>query len=105
MRNNTTPLRRFNAGRPKGGGLNPGRKTFSPKVSTNYKMMLELYCINKEANSKKDLRYQRSATRKRVNTAEKPAFLITTVISFFEESLLLLKKLKPRFAMATVAEL
>jgi hypothetical protein len=104
MRTNTTHLGRFKAGPPKSTALNARRKTFSPNISTNYKMMLELYCINKEAKAKKDLRYQRASRPKAARATERPVFLITTVISFFEESLLLLKKLKPKFAMATVTE-
>ena len=104
MRNNSTHLRRFTAGPPKKPGSNTVRKTFSPNISTNYRMMLELYCINKESTSKKDLRYRRLGVRKPVRSAEKPVFVMTTVIAFFEESLLLLKKLKPKFAMAAVTE-
>lgn len=105
MRNRSTQLRRFKAGPPKGARLETGRKTFSGDISTNYKIMLELYCINKEAMAKKDLRYQRLTTRKPAQTIFKPAFSISAAMtSFFEESLLLLKKLKPKLAMATVTE-
>jgi len=106
MKNNITHSRRLKAGRPKTAGLNTTRRSFSPGIATNYKKMLELYCINKEeASAKKDLKYQRLNVRKSVRPAAKPSFSIAAaIISFFEESLLLLKKLKPRMAMAPVSE-
>ena len=102
---NRTHLKRFKAGPPKRARLNIGRKRFSPDISANYKMILEMYCLNKQAVAKKDLRYQRLGISKRVSVAKKPSFSISSVVtSFYEESLLLLKKLKPKFAMATVTE-
>lgn len=105
MKNRTTHLRRFKAGPPKRARLNISRKSFSPDISANYKMILEMYCLNKQAVAKKDLRYQRLGISKQVTASKKPAFSISAVVtSFYEESLLLLKKLKPRFAMASVTE-
>lgn len=106
MRNNITPLRRLKAGRPKNAGFNTTRKNFSPAISTNYKMVLELYCLNKkEVSAKKELKYPRLRRHKRVSTTVKPSFsILAAVISFFEESLLLLKKLKPGMAMETVTK-
>ncbi len=106
MRNNITPLRRLKAGKPKSRGLKTSRRNFSGSISTNYKIMLELYCITKEESSaKKVLKYQRLGKSKSVSGTVKSSFSISTaVISFFEESLLLLKKLKPGFAMATVTK-
>src|SRR4051812_7528196 len=106
MKNNSTGLRQLKAGRPKTVANDSSRKSFSTGASTNYKMMLEIYCINKkEASGKKDLKYQRIGVGKRSSSGVKPSFSIATVIiSFFEESLLLLKKLKPRIAVTAVSE-
>ena len=106
MKNNRTGLRRLKAGRPKTIANDSSRKRFSTGVSTNYKMMLEIYCINKkEASGKKDLKYQGVGLAKRGGSSVKPSFSISAaVISFFEESLLLLKKLKPRIAVTAVSE-
>ncbi len=106
MRNNITSLRRLKAGKPKNEGLNTNRKNFSPAISTNYKIVLEIYCLNKKkVSEKKELKYQRLGRRKSVNTTVKPSFSISAaVISFFEESLLLLKKLRPGMAMETVTK-
>lgn len=104
MKNKNTQLRRFKAGTPKSAGLNSSRKNFSPRISTNYKMMLELYCLNKKEAASKGLKYQRLGART-VSSTAKPAFSISAaIVSFFEESFLLLKKVKPRMAMATVTE-
>lgn len=105
MRNNTTYVRTFNAGRPKS-GINTARKRSSSNISTNYKMMLELYCINKkEVLASRQLKYQRLHERRSASTTAKPAFsLSAAIVSFFEESLFLLKKPKPQIVMATVAE-
>ena len=107
MKKNTTQPGRLRAGIPKTVGLNSHRKSFSPNVSTNYKLLLEIYCINKkEADMKKELK-PHSVIRRRspARTIKKPSFSVTTtVISFFHESLLLLKKMKPGIAMATVRE-
>ena len=105
MKNKTTHLQRFKAGPPKLSRLNTYRSSFSPDISANYKMILELYYLNKQQSARKDLRYQRLGAGKRVTVAKKPSFSISNAIaSFYEESLLLLKKLKPKFAMATINE-
>jgi len=105
MRNKNTSIRIPKAGRPKRAG-NKNRKTFSPGISANYRIMLELYCINKkEAVAKKELKHQRLRLRRSVNPAQKSSYSITAaIISFFEESLLFLKKSKPGMAMAAVTE-
>lgn len=106
MRKNITPLGRLKAGRPKTTGLKTHRKNYSSGISTNYKIMLEIYCINKkEAGAKRELKYQSLGVRKSVSRTVNPSFSIRGAISsFFEESLLLFRKLKPRMAMATVTE-
>ena len=106
MKNNSAGLRQLKAGKPKTVVNNNSRKSFSADVSTNYKMALEIYCINKqEVSVRKELKYQGINLRKRDVSNVKPSFSIATaIISFFEESLLLLKKLRPRIAVTAVPE-
>jgi hypothetical protein len=94
--------RRFTAGRPR--VLTTSRRS-SSTLAVNYKMMLEIYCINKRNAIKKPLSCERALLHPSISTTVKPEFSISSaLVAFFEESFLLLKKLKPRFAMATVSE-
>lgn len=103
MRRNTTQLRNLRTGKPKNPGLktNPGRK--SAGVATNYSMMLQIYCLNKkEAAIKKELKHEKLILNRSIPTASKPSYSITAmIVSFLNESLLLLKKLRPGVTMIT----
>lgn len=95
-------IRRFTAGRPR--VLRTSRRS-SSTIATNYKMMLEIYCINKKNAAKRSLTCEKARLHPSVSTTVKPEFSISSaLVAFLEESFLLLKKLKPRFAMATVSE-
>jgi len=69
-------------------------------------MMLELYCINrKELFVKKELTYITTSRPKPASLRIKAAFSVTAAVaSFFEESLLLLKKLRPGLAMEAITK-
>jgi len=105
MKENKTHAKRLKAGRPKTPGLKK-RTTSLSGVSTNYKIMLELYCINKKEGLHKDeLKYHAVGVRKGATAEARPSFSIAaTILSFFEESLFFLRKSKAGMAMATVTE-
>ncbi len=102
MRRKYTHFRNLRTGKPKNPGLKTNRRRTASNLVTNYELMLQLYCLKKEATIKKELKYQKLSSGKLVAAASKPSYSISAMISsFVSESLLLLKKVRPGIAIVT----
>ncbi|MEJ7678221.1 MAG: hypothetical protein WKG06_10245 [Segetibacter sp.] len=90
-------------GKPRNPGLKTNRRRKSAGLATNYGMMLQIYCLNKnEETMKKGLKYEKLVSGKSIPAASKPSYSISAmVVSFLNESLLLLKKVRPGVAIVT----
>lgn len=103
MRRNTTQFRNPKTGKPKNPGLKTNRKRTASSLSSDYGMILQIYCLNKkEGTTKKELKYEKLISGKSISATAKPSYSIPAkIVSFFNESLLLLKKIRPGVAMVT----
>lgn len=103
MIRNYTRSRVLRTGEPKKPGSTAMQKRKAAGVATNYALMLQIYCINKkEAEKNKELKYIKPRAGRSISAASKPSYSISAMIaSFFNESLLLLKKVRPGVAIIT----
>lgn len=103
MPRNYTQLRNLRTGKPKTPGLKTNRRKTSSRLTTDYGLMLQLYYLNKkEATMKRELKYEKLFTKKTLPNTPKPSHVISgKIVSFYNESLVLLKKLRQGIAMAT----
>ncbi len=102
MTRNYTQLRNLRTGKPKNPGLKTNRRKTSSRLTIDYGLMLQLYYLNKkEATMKRELKYELFNKNALPNTS-KPSYVISgKIISFYNESLVLLKKLRQGIAMVT----
>ena len=103
MRRKTTQLRNFKTGKPKNPGLKTNRSREVRGIVTNYQLMLQIYYLTKkEQATKKELKYEKLYAGKSIPATSKPSYSISaTIISFLNDSLLFLKKVRPGVAVVT----
>ncbi len=103
MTRNYTQLRNLRTGKPKNPGLKTNRRKTSSRLTIDYGLMLQLYYLNKkEATMKRELKYEKLFTKDSLPNTSKPSYIISgKLVSFYNESLLILKKLRQGIAMVT----
>lgn len=100
---NYTQSKRFTAGSPKSGMLKVNRKRFSSNLSDNYKLMLQLYCINKQQTAfRKEIKYEVKILSKSTDPVPKPSYsALARLVPFFTADFSLIKKVKQGIALVT----
>jgi len=103
MKRNYTSPTQYKSGKPRIPVLYTNRKKFPSDLSDNYKMILQIYCLNKkEACTKKEIKYEKlplGATDK--NISKSSFSILTLVTSFFTSNLNLFKKVRQEISVVT----
>ncbi len=102
MRRNYTHLSNLKTGKPKNQYLKRNRRRTPSTLAANYGLILQLYCLNKEGAIKKGLKYEKLYLGKSIPAASKSSYSISAmIVSFLNESSLLLKKIRSGVAIVT----
>lgn len=102
MKSNTTQFRNFKAGSSKSLSLVSTQKRLSPSLSENYKLVLQFYCVNKQAAIKKELKYEGPVSFIHNQTTPTPSFSLSSWIApIFNINFSILKKLRQGITLVT----
>jgi hypothetical protein len=102
MKSNITQTRNFKAGSPKSTLLKTTNKRFSPILASNYKVVLQLYCVNRKKAIKKELKCERVSSHIAHKSISTPSFSIFAWMTpFFTVNVALFKKLRQGIALVT----